>query len=125
MIGLIVLALGGVGYLGFEALGIRGFSAGIAAQSLLVLIVVVWTGSYLFRVVTGQMTYMNQRRRYREVYDTKERADLQARFDALPEDGNRLCCNVWVWMAMTSGRTHRLIGLIRSRPGHAHHPSAF
>ena len=70
-IGLIVLALGGVGYLGFEALGIRGFSAGIAAQSLLVLIVVVWTGSYLFRVVTGQMTYMNQRRRYREVYDAK------------------------------------------------------
>ena len=88
-IGLIVLALGGVGYLGFEALGIRGFSAGIAAQSLLVLIVVVWTGSYLFRVVTGQMTYMNQRRRYREVYDAKERADLEARFDALPEDEQR------------------------------------
>jgi hypothetical protein len=85
-IGLIVLALGGVGYLGFEALGVRGFSAGIAAQSLLVLIVVVWTGSYLFRVVTGQMTYMNQRRRYREVYDAKEREDLEARFDALPEE---------------------------------------
>ena len=85
-IGLIVLALGGVGYLGFEALGIRGFSAGIAAQSLLVLIVVVWTGSYLFRVVTGQMTYMEQRRRYREVYDEQETQDLEARFDALPPE---------------------------------------
>ena len=70
LIGLIVLLLGGVGYVGFDALGLEGFSAGIAAQSLLVLIVVVWTGSYLFRVVTGQMTYMEQRRRYRGVRRT-------------------------------------------------------
>ena len=49
-------------------------------------IVVVWTSSYLFRVVTGQMTYMNQRRRYREVYDKQEADELQARFDALPEE---------------------------------------
>ena len=86
LIGLIVLALGGVAYVGFEAVGVQGFSAGIAAQSLLVLIVVAWTGSYLFRVVTGQMTFMEQRRRYREVYDSKEREELEARFDALPEE---------------------------------------
>ncbi len=49
-------------------------------------IVVVWTSSYLFRVVTGQMTYMDQRRRYREVYDKQEAEALQARFDALPEE---------------------------------------
>ena len=47
---------------------------------------VVWTSSYLFRVVTGQMTYMDQRRRYREVYDKQEAEALQARFDALPEE---------------------------------------
>ena len=86
LIGLIVLLLGGVGYVGFDALGLKGFSAGIAAQSLLVLIVVVWTGSYLFRVVSGQMTYMEQRRRYREVYDEQEAEDLQKRFDALPAE---------------------------------------
>ena len=86
LIGLIVLLLGGVGYVGFDALGLKGFSAGIAAQSLLVLIVVVWTGSYLFRVVSGQMTYMEQRRRYREVYDEQEAEDLQKRFDALPPE---------------------------------------
>ena len=50
------------------------------------MIVVVWTSSYLFRVVTGQMTYMDQRRRYREVYDKQEAEALQARFDALPEE---------------------------------------
>ena len=85
LIGLIVLALGGVAYVGFEAVGVQGFSAGIAAQSLLVLIVVAWTGSYLFRVVTGQMTFMEQRRRYRAVYDEQTSQDLEARFDALSE----------------------------------------
>ena len=86
LIGLAVLLLGGLGQVGFQAAGFEGFSAGIAAQTLLVLIVVVWTSSYLFRVVTGQMTYMDQRRRYREVYDKQEAEALQARFDALPEE---------------------------------------
>ena len=91
LIGLVVLLLGGLGYVGFEALGLQGFSAGIAAQELLVTIVVIWTGSYLFRVVTGQMTYMEQRRRYREVYDEQETQDLEARFDALtPEQQQAL-----------------------------------
>ena len=86
LIGLAVLLLGGVGYVGFDAAGFEGFSAGIAAQAVLVLIVVVWTSSYLFRVVTGQMTYMQQRRRYREVYDEQEIQDLDARFEALSPD---------------------------------------
>ena len=91
LIGLGVLLLGGAGYVGFEAAGLEGFSAGIAAQALLVTIVVIWTGSYLFRVVTGQMTYMEQRRRYREVYDEQETQDLEARFDALtPEQQQAL-----------------------------------
>ena len=86
LIGLGVLLLGGAGYVGFEAAGLEGFLAGIAAQAVLVLIVVVWTSSYLFRVVTGQMTYMEQRRRYREVYDEQETQDLEARFEALSAD---------------------------------------
>ena len=91
LIGLAVLLLGGVGYVGFEAAGLESFSAGIAAQAVLVLIVVVWTSSYLFRVVTGQMTYMEQRRRYREVYDEQETQDLEARFEALsPEEQQAL-----------------------------------
>lgn len=91
LIGLGVLLLGGVGYVGFDAAGLEGFSAGIAAQAVLVLIVVVWTSSYLFRVVTGQMTYMEQRRRYREVYDEQETQDLEARFEAMsPEEQQQL-----------------------------------
>ena len=85
LIGLSVLALGGLGQVGFRLAGFEGFSAGIAAQALLVLIVLVWTGSYLVRVVSGQMTFMEQRRRYREVYDEKAAEDLEARFDAMTE----------------------------------------
>ena len=86
LVGLAVLALGGVGYVGFNAAGFEGFSAGIAAQSVLVLIVLIWIGSYATRVITGRMTFMEQRRRYREVYDEQAKDDLQARFEAMPEE---------------------------------------
>jgi hypothetical protein len=78
-----VFVIGGLGYWGFQAAGLEGFSAGIAAQALLVAVVLIWTGSYLFRVVSGNMTYMEQRRRYRSAYDAATEAELQKRFDAL------------------------------------------
>jgi len=81
--GAAVFAIGGLSYWAFQAAGFEGFSAGIAAQALLVAIVLVWTGSYLFRVVTGNMTYMQQRRRYRSTYDAATDDELQKRFDAL------------------------------------------
>ena len=95
LIGLAVLLLGGVGYVGFDAAGLEGFSAGIAAQAVLVLIVVIWTSSYLFRVVTGQMTYMQQRRRYRSGYDELTAQQLQERFDAMtPEQQQALMASI-------------------------------
>ena len=91
LIGLGLFAIGGAGYWGFQAAGLEGFSAGIAAQLLLVAIVVVWTGSYLLRVVTGNMTYMEQRRRYRSAYEAATDDELQQRFDALsPEEQEKL-----------------------------------
>jgi hypothetical protein len=78
-----VFVVGGLGYWIFQAAGLEGFSAGIAAQVLLVAIVLIWTGSYLVRVVSGNMTYMEQRRRYRSAYDAATEAELQERFDAL------------------------------------------
>ena len=91
LIGVGLFAVGGLGYWAFQAAGFEGFSAGIASQVLLVAIVVVWTGSYLFRVVTGNMTYMEQRRRYRSAYDSATDAELQKRFEALsPEQQEQL-----------------------------------
>ncbi len=91
LLGLGVLALGGMGWWGFQASGLEGFSPGLAASALLTLVVIAWTGSYLFRVVSGKMTYMEQRRRYRALYDAQTDAELLARFDALsPEEQERL-----------------------------------
>ena len=84
-----------MGYWLFEALGLEGFSAGIAAEALLVVVVVIWTSSYLFRVVTGRMTYMQQRRRYRSGYDELTSQQLQDRFDAMtPEQQQELMASI-------------------------------
>ncbi|MFM7169768.1 MAG: DUF3007 family protein [Cyanobium sp.] len=91
IVGLGVLVLGGGGYRVFQATGLEGFTPGIAASALLMVVVLGWTSSYLFRVVSGKMTYMEQRRRYRATYDAQSDAELQARFDALsPEEQTRL-----------------------------------
>ena len=81
--GVAVFAIGGLGYWLFQAAGFEGFSAGIATQAVLVAVVLIWTGSYLLRVVTGNMTYMEQRRRYRSAYDAATEEELERRFNAL------------------------------------------
>ena len=85
-LGFLLLALGGVGYGAFSLAGLKGAAPGIAAEALLVGVILIWTGSYLFRVVTGRMTFMEQRRRYREAYDDISSAEIKARFEALSED---------------------------------------
>ena len=95
LLGLGIFVLGGLGYWGFQASGLEGFSAGIASSLILMLIVVGWTSSYLLRVVSGRMTYMQQRRQYRAAYDAATDDVLQARFDALgPEEQARLLAEV-------------------------------
>ena len=91
LVGMAVLALGGGGYWAFRLGGFEGFTPGIAASTLLMVVVLGWTSSYLLRVVTGRMTYMEQRRRYRAGYDAATDAELQARFEALsPEEQQKL-----------------------------------
>ena len=91
LLGLGVFGLGGIGYALFQANGLEGFSAGIATSAVLTVLVLGWTSSYLFRALTGNMTYMQQRRSYREAYDTLTNEQLQAKFDALsPDEQERL-----------------------------------
>ena len=91
LLGLGIFALGGIGYAVFQANGLEGFSAGIATSAVLTVLVLAWTSSYLFRALTGNMTYMQQRRDYRQAYDALTNEQLQAKFDALsPEEQERL-----------------------------------
>ena len=98
LIGLGVFLAGGVGYAGFKAAGFEGFSAGIAAEALLILVVMGWTGTYLLRVVTGKMSFMEQRRRYRAAFDALTTEELQKELDALsPGEQEKLLREIGQW----------------------------
>jgi len=84
LLGLLVLGLGAGGYGLFQVGGLTQPSAGIATSVLLLVVVVAWVSTYLVRVVSGRMTFSEQRRRYRAAYDAATDQELLARFDALP-----------------------------------------
>ena len=86
LIGLIILVLGGLGYEIFQLFGFESITAGIASQSILILIVFAWTASYLFRVFTGNMTFMEQRKRYREAYEKLTDEKIREKFEAMTEE---------------------------------------
>ena len=85
-IGFLVFVLGGLGYEAFQFLGFESISAGIATQSILILIIFAWTTSYLFRVFSGNMTFMEQRKRYREAYEKLTDEKIRKKFDSLSDE---------------------------------------
>ena len=85
-IGLLVFVLGGLGYEVFQFLGFESITAGIATQSILALIVFAWTASYLFRVFSGNMTFMEQRKRYREAYEKLTDEKIREKLEAMTEE---------------------------------------
>lgn len=76
IIGIVVFAIGGAGYLGLKSAGLDNIDAGIWSQLLLVAIILAWTFSYVFRVATKNMTFTQQIKDYEE-------AVLQKRLDEL------------------------------------------
>ncbi len=85
-LGILVLALAAIGYGAFVYIGLDNFKAGIASEALLVLLLLGWVFSYFFRVVTGKMTFVEQRKRYRQKYEQITDKELQEKFDLLPID---------------------------------------
>jgi hypothetical protein len=91
LVGLAVFGLGAAGYGLLQMVGFEGFSAGIAASALLMVLVLGWTATYLLRAVSGNMTYIQQRRTYRDAYDAFTSEELERKFDALsPDEQERL-----------------------------------
>ena len=85
-IGLIVFVLGGLGYEVFQLIGFESISAGIATQLILILIIFAWTASYLFRVFSGNMTFMEQRKRYRVAYEKLTDERIRQKFEAMTDE---------------------------------------
>jgi hypothetical protein len=76
VIGIVVFAIGGAGYLGLKLAGLDHINAGIWSQLVLVGIILAWSFSYVFRVATKNTTYGQQLKDYEE-------AVLQKRLDEL------------------------------------------
>lgn len=87
-IGIGVFGVGGLLYFGLQAAGMDSLKAGIWSQVFLTGGLAIWVLTYLFRVVTHNMTYNQQLQDYEE-------AVLQKRWEALtPEERERLQAEV-------------------------------
>ncbi len=66
LITLVVFMAGGVFYLILQSLGLDGLNAGVWSQFILVIGLIGWIGSYLFRVANKNMTYNQQVKQYED-----------------------------------------------------------
>jgi membrane protein implicated in regulation of membrane protease activity len=87
-IGLGVFIAGGLAYLILRAVGLDSQKAGLWSQAFLVAALIAWLLTYLFRVMTKQMTYNQQLKDY-------EDAVLQKRWEEMtPEAREKLLAEI-------------------------------
>ncbi len=85
-LGLLLCALSIIAYWSFAFVGFDDFKAGIASEILLVVILFGWVFSYFFRVITGKMTFMEQRKRYLAEYEKITNKEIEKKFDSMSKD---------------------------------------
>ena len=90
-IGILISLLGFISYKLVGEFGIDNFTASTISSCILILIVITWVASYVYRVVNGKMTFMEQRKRYRKEYEKVMNDKLESKFNALAkEDQDKL-----------------------------------
>ena len=85
-IGIIISLIGIISYKFAPQIGFDNFTASTISSSILILIVVTWVTSYVYRVVNGKMTFMEQRKRYRKEYEKVINDKLETKFNALSKE---------------------------------------
>ena len=68
-IGIVFSLLGLISYKLAPSFGIDNFATSTISSCILITIVITWVSSYVYRVVNGKMTFMEQRKRYRKEYE--------------------------------------------------------
>ncbi|MBE9029474.1 DUF3007 family protein [filamentous cyanobacterium LEGE 11480] len=74
--GLGVFVAGGILYWGFEIAGFDSANAGVWSQFLLVIGVLGWVSTYLYRALTQKMTYVQQLKDYEDAVLEKRYAEM-------------------------------------------------
>ena len=82
-IGIFVSLIGLISYKLTPHIGNDNFTATTLSSCILILIVFTWVTSYVYRVVNGKMTFMEQRKRYRKEYEKVVNDKLETKFNAL------------------------------------------
>ena len=85
-IGIFVSFLGLISYKLAPQVGIDNFTASTISSCILILIVITWVSSYVYRVVNGKMTFMEQRKRYRTKYEKVINDKLEKKFNELSKE---------------------------------------
>ena len=85
-IGIFLSLIGLISYELAPQIGIDNFTASTISTCILILIVFTWVSSYVYRVVNGKMTFMEQRKRYRKEYEKVVNDKLETKFNALSKE---------------------------------------
>ena len=85
-IGIFVSLIGLISYEFAPQIGIQNFSATTVSSCILILIIITWVTSYVYRVVNGKMTFMEQRKRYRKEYEKVVNDKLETKFNSLSKE---------------------------------------
>ena len=85
-IGTLLAIIGFLSYKFAPYFGLSEISSNSISSLILITIVLIWVSSYLFRVINGNMTFMEQRKRYRQVYEKKFTEKLEKKFESLSND---------------------------------------
>tara|TARA_B100001109_G_scaffold215802_1_gene184948 strand:- start:115 stop:432 length:318 start_codon:yes stop_codon:yes gene_type:complete len=88
-LGLLLAILGFLSYKIAPYFGLSEISTSSISNLILLLIVLVWISSYLLRVLNGNMTFMEQRKRYRQLYEKKFTEKLEKKFESLSNDDQK------------------------------------
>ena len=85
-IGLFISLVGLISYKFAPQNGIDNFTGTTLSSCILILIIIIWVTSYIYRVVNGKMTFMEQRKRYRREYEKVVNDKLETRFNSLSKE---------------------------------------
>ena len=85
-IGILFSLIGLISYAILPQVGVDNFTINTIANLILILIVIIWVSSYIYRVVNGKMTFMEQRKRYRKKYEKVINDKLETKFNALSKE---------------------------------------
>ena len=85
-LGVLLAVIGCFSYKFAPYFGLSEISTSSVSNLILITIVMIWISSYLLRVINGNMTFMEQRKRYRQVYEKKFTEKLEKKFELLSND---------------------------------------